>query len=89
MTISIYKLNYTLYTRNVNLLEYLNILFLQTGDSGGALIETSTGNIIGITSFGTGMFGCDSGAPQGFTHVPEFIPWIERITGITCRKYYN
>lgn len=34
------------------------------GDSGGPLIEASSKNLIGVTSFGS-AFGCELGMPQG------------------------
>lgn len=51
------------------------------GDSGGALIDPIDHQIFGISSFVDHDKGC-SGAPQGFTNVISYLPWISEITGI-------
>jgi secreted trypsin-like serine protease len=58
-----------------------------SGDSGSALnvkdASTETGfATIGVTSF-VSSAGCESGYPDGFTRVSEYIDWIETNTGIT------
>lgn len=54
------------------------------GDTGGALIDTKNQTLVGISS-SVSKFGCGS-APQAFTHVPEFIQWIETTADVTCKK---
>lgn len=54
------------------------------GDSGGPLIEATSRNLIGVSSFGSAL-GCGT-APQGFTRVTEYLKWIEEVTSITCKK---
>ncbi|XP_044313629.1 brachyurin-like [Drosophila rhopaloa] len=47
------------------------------GDSGGPLVVN--GVQVGITSFGS-IFGCEVGAPTGFTCVSYFLDWIRKHT---------
>lgn len=51
------------------------------GDSGGPLVSTVTGELIGVTSFGS-SFGCEKGFPTGYSRVTHFRKWIEFHTGI-------
>lgn len=51
------------------------------GDSGGPLVSTVTGELIGVTSFGS-TSGCENGAPGGYTSVSYYRDWIEYHTGI-------
>lgn len=53
------------------------------GDSGGPLIDAKSHCLIGIASYAT---GCDRGLPQGFTQISLHLPWIKKITGITCKR---
>nr|ATO74509.1 collagenolytic serine protease [Eriocheir sinensis] len=50
------------------------------GDSGGPLKKD--GKNYGVTSF-VASAGCESGYPDGFTRVVEFLDWIEAKTGVT------
>ena len=56
-----------------------------SGDSGGPLnLPTETENVykqIGVTSFVSGL-GCESGFPDGYTRVTEYLDWIAENTGI-------
>lgn len=56
------------------------------GDSGAPLIASKSGNLVGISSFGLSLFGCNKDVSQGFTRVSVYLPWIEKVTGITCKK---
>ncbi|KAK8405268.1 hypothetical protein O3P69_001679 [Scylla paramamosain] len=49
------------------------------GDSGGPL--NKNGKTYGITSF-VASAGCESGLPDGFTRIVEFLDWIEKKTGV-------
>lgn len=51
------------------------------GDSGGPMVSTGSGELIGITSFGSSA-GCENGAPAGYSSVSHFREWIEHHTGI-------
>ncbi|KAL5291645.1 hypothetical protein ACFFRR_010819 [Megaselia abdita] len=51
------------------------------GDSGGPLVSTMTGELIGVTSFGS-IFGCAGGAPTGYSRVTHFRDWINYHTGL-------
>ncbi|KAK7869888.1 hypothetical protein R5R35_006690 [Gryllus longicercus] len=51
------------------------------GDSGGPLINPSTGTQIGIVSFGSSA-GCTKGYPVGFARVTSFASWITSNTGV-------
>lgn len=50
------------------------------GDSGGPLVSTVTGELIGVTSFGTST--CEKGYPTGYSRVSHFRKWIRFHTGI-------
>lgn len=50
------------------------------GDSGGPL--NRNGKTYGVTSF-VASAGCESGLPDGFTRVVEFLDWIAEKTGVT------
>lgn len=56
------------------------------GDGGSPLIEAASQNLVGIAAFRSKDYSCDSGAPNAFTHVSLYLPWIEQITGVTCKK---
>lgn len=56
-----------------------------SGDSGGPLVNKKTGALIGATSFGAAI-GCHLGFPQGFTDLTKFLPWIEKISGVSNCK---
>lgn len=60
------------------LLNYLFNLTFQ-GDSGGPL--NRNGKTYGVTSF-VASAGCESGLPDGFTRVVEFLDWIAGKTGV-------
>ncbi|XP_052837475.1 serine protease 3-like [Drosophila gunungcola] len=51
------------------------------GDSGGPLATREGDKLIGVTSFGS-IYGCQSGAPAGFTRVTNYLEWIKEVTGI-------
>ncbi|KAH8363350.1 hypothetical protein KR084_008743 [Drosophila pseudotakahashii] len=51
------------------------------GDSGGPLVTKEGDKLIGVTSFGS-IYGCQSGAPAGFTRVTNYLEWIKEETGI-------
>lgn len=51
------------------------------GDSGGPLVSTTTGELIGVTSFGSSA-GCEKGYPTGYSRVTYFRDWIKYHTGI-------
>ncbi|EDW84349.1 uncharacterized protein Dwil_GK14090 [Drosophila willistoni] len=51
------------------------------GDSGGPLVTNDGNLLIGITSFGSD-YGCQTGAPAGFTRVTSYLEWIKDETGI-------
>lgn len=51
------------------------------GDSGGPLLSTVTGELIGVTSFGSAA-GCEHGAPTGYSRVTYFRDWIKFHTGL-------
>lgn len=53
-----------------------------SGDSGGPLALTSSGVLIGVTSF-VSSAGCQSGAPAGFVRVTAYLDWIKENTGIS------
>lgn len=56
------------------------------GDGGGPLIDAKSQNLVGIASFGSHLNKCN-GAPQPFTHVPDYIEWIDNTTGLdVCNK---
>lgn len=56
------------------------------GDLGGALIDEDSAKLIGISSFVSSWYGCERGAPQAFTNVPEYLSWIEMVTNVTCKN---
>lgn len=56
------------------------------GHSGSPLVDRETKDLVGISSFGLSLFGCQRDVSQGFTRVSPYLPWIEKVTGITCRK---
>lgn len=51
------------------------------GDSGGPLLSTVTGEMIGVTSFGSAA-GCEHGAPAGYSSVSYFRDWITYHSGV-------
>lgn len=51
------------------------------GDSGGPLVSTVTGELIGVTSFGSSA-GCEHGAPAGYSSVNFFRDWIKYHTDL-------
>lgn len=51
------------------------------GDSGGPLVSTVTGELIGVTSFGSAA-GCEKGYPAGYSRVTHFRKWIKFHTGV-------
>ncbi|XP_020817201.1 serine protease 3 [Drosophila serrata] len=51
------------------------------GDSGGPLVTKEGNKLIGVTSFGS-SYGCQVGAPAGFTRVTKYLEWIKEETGI-------
>ncbi|KAH8383312.1 hypothetical protein KR009_007973 [Drosophila setifemur] len=51
------------------------------GDSGGPLVSQEGNMLIGITSFGS-SYGCQVGAPAGFTRVTNYLEWIKEETGV-------
>ncbi|SPP80913.1 serine protease 3 [Drosophila guanche] len=51
------------------------------GDSGGPLVTHDGAKLIGVTSF-VSIYGCQSGAPAGFTRVTQYLEWIKEETGI-------
>ncbi|XP_055604199.1 collagenase-like [Uranotaenia lowii] len=51
------------------------------GDSGGPLRLENENVLIGVTSFGSSMAGCEMNYPVGFTRVSEYIEFILLITG--------
>ncbi|KAL7737078.1 hypothetical protein ACLKA6_005296 [Drosophila palustris] len=52
-----------------------------SGDSGGPLVLLSTGELVGITSFGS-IYGCEYGDPAGFSRITSYLDWIKETTGI-------
>lgn len=50
------------------------------GDSGGPCVSTITGELIGVTSFGSSR-GCEY-APSAYTRVTHFRDWIKYHTGV-------
>ncbi|XP_055604203.1 collagenase-like [Uranotaenia lowii] len=52
------------------------------GDSGGPLTLENSSILIGVTSFGSRIAGCERGFPQGFARVTEFTQWILEHTGV-------
>lgn len=51
------------------------------GDSGGPMVSTVTGELIGVTSFGSAA-GCEHGAPAGYTFVSPYREWIRYHTDV-------
>ncbi|GLG96063.1 Serine protease 3 [Gryllus bimaculatus] len=54
---------------------------LCNGDSGGPLLDVSTGRQIGINSF-VSIDGCEVGKPSGYARVPCFVDWINYVTSL-------
>ncbi|MBD5000944.1 trypsin-like serine protease, partial [Xanthomonas citri pv. citri] len=54
-----------------------------SGDSGGPMNYVDGGRTVtrGIVSFGSST-GCETGYPDGFTRVINYLDWIETNTGI-------
>ncbi|EDV44065.1 uncharacterized protein Dana_GF16221 [Drosophila ananassae] len=52
------------------------------GDSGGPLVSQDGNKLIGVTSFGS-IYGCQVGAPAGFTRVTNYLEWIKEETDIS------
>lgn len=57
-----------------------------SGDIGGPLIEITNQHLVGISSYRSTLFGCDSGAPQAYTRISEYAKWVKKVTGISCQK---
>lgn len=55
-------------------------------DIGGPLIEPKSRTLIGMSLYGSPIFGCKRGAAQGFVNISEYVSWIEQNTGIKCKK---
>lgn len=55
-----------------------------TNDSGGPLIDTKSGSLVGIVS-GGGKSCAPDGVPTVFTYVPSFMQWIRQETGGAVR----
>lgn len=55
------------------------------GDLGSPLIDAKSQKLVGISSFGSHLNKCN-GTPQLFTHAPEYIEWIGKMTGVACKK---
>ncbi|KAL5292129.1 yip7.2 family protein [Megaselia abdita] len=51
------------------------------GDSGGPLVLAVNKQLIGVVSF-VSTAGCESGGPDGFTRVVQYLDWIKAITGM-------
>ncbi|XP_067647284.1 collagenase-like [Eurosta solidaginis] len=58
-----------------------NKVSICAGDSGGALVLTSSNIQIGIASFNTAE-GCDVELPNGYTRIPHYLDWIKDKTGL-------
>lgn len=56
------------------------------GDLGGPLVIEDSEKLIGISSFVSSWYGCERGAPMAFSNIPEYLSWIEKITGVTCKN---
>lgn len=80
---------YEVYTQES--IDPLNILCIPTngtstcsGDSGSPWYIDDF--IMGVTSFGY-AFGCELGAPVGFTDLAKYADFIANKTGLTCSRY--
>lgn len=51
------------------------------GDSGGPVITTKTGKLLGVLSFMSSQ-GCEHGLPLGFSNLASYQKWIEFKTGL-------
>lgn len=56
------------------------------GDAGGPLIDAKNRNLVGISTFASAKLGCSRAAAQPFTRVSEYLKWIEKVSGIVCKK---
>lgn len=53
-------------------------------DSGAPLIDAKSGHLIAITQSAPALSVCER--PRPFTRVSEYVPWIQAITGVPCKK---
>lgn len=53
-------------------------------NSGGPLMDASSQNLVGISSFRS-LYGCGD-KPQAFTRTSKYLQWIEETTGVTCTE---